>query len=160
MCIISRPIFGTEKKNLHFSHIDLCRVNEMDFEVFCMSTSSNATNIVKMHSIDSMEKTIEAKKLRWISGYENSMVSWFDDDEIEIRSFDIQTNRTIYNRKQFINVTSVDEMNFGNDKHFIAICANIQSMGHDGIDISATVDIYRFVFLFFFRFKKKLRFDL
>lgn len=77
-------------------------------------------------------------EIRWISGYENTVILWLNDDKIEIRSFDTHTNRMVYNRQQFIDIASVDVKQFGN-KRFIAVCTNSKEFD---IKLKSKVHIY------------------
>lgn len=114
----------------------------MEFMVICMKSQANATNSLEIHPIDA-QKTNGTKKIRWFSGYENTVVLWLVNDEIEIRWFDTHKNRTAFNRKQFVNVTSVDVKGFKNENGSIVICTNKYSIDHKGFTMKGVINIYR-----------------
>lgn len=114
----------------------------MEFIIICTNSQANATNSLEIHPIDS-HKTNGTSKIRWISGYENTVVLWLVNDEIEIRWFDTHENRTAFNRKQFVNVTSVDVKGFNNENGSIVICSNKYSIGYKGLTMKGVINIYR-----------------
>lgn len=110
------------------------KYNATQFEVYCMDIVESEKQQINVHQIDS-QNTSEIVKL--ISGYTNSLILWFENDEIESRWYNAQSHQITSDRKQFYNVTSLAAEQF-DANNFVAVC-----MRHRSNTTKALIRIYR-----------------
>lgn len=100
--------------------------------------TDNENQQLTMNLVDA-GNTSEIYKI--LSGYSNSMILWFDNNEIESRWYDTQ-NHVVVIPDQFNNITSVAAKRFG-DKAFIAISTHVNSLNNSNVIEANFIQIYR-----------------
>lgn len=104
-----------------------------------MDVIDSESQQLSVKRVDAENATSEIYKI--ISGYENAIILWYINGEIESRWYDTRNDIEHSDHGQFDNVTSIASKRFGN-KAFVAVSMHLDPTEHTNF-IEGIIRIYR-----------------